>query len=93
SMLRAVLRNRVARARGGKIPSLLMDLRAGRDHSEVSSLNGAVALHALQHSIRAPANTKLTEVVTGIASGIITWSEYRGDPQRLLRAVEARTDT
>lgn len=93
SMLRAVLRNRVARARGGKLPSLLMDLRAGRARSEVSTLNGAVALHALQLGIRAPANTTLAEVVTGIASGVIAWSDYRGDPQRLVRGVESRTDT
>ena len=87
-ILRAVLSNRVARARGGKLPSLLMDLRAGREHSEVSVLNGAVALHAVKNGLRAPANAKLTEIITGIAAGTLDWNTYRGKPQALRDAIE-----
>jgi len=86
-VLRMVLTNRVARARGDKLPSLLMDLRAGREHSEVGTLNGAVALHAIKNGLRAPSNTKLTEIVTGIASGTVDWNAYRGKPGTLQAAI------
>lgn len=84
SVLRVVLANRVMRARGGKLPSLLMDLRAHRAHSEVTALNGGVALAAIRLGMAAPANSKVTEVISGVAAGTVAWDEYRGRPQKLL---------
>ena len=40
---RAVIANRIAGARGRKPPSLLLDLRAVKNRTEVEVLNGAVA--------------------------------------------------
>jgi 2-dehydropantoate 2-reductase len=82
-ILRVVLANRVARGRGGKLPSLLMDLRARRPHSEVMALNGAIASRAKNAGINASTNAKVAEVVSGVASGKLNWDEYRGHPERL----------
>ena len=84
SILRTVLKRRVARGRGGKLPSLLMDLRAGRPQTEVMALNGAVALNAVRTGMQAPANAKISSVVSAIASGQISWNDYRGQPKKLL---------
>jgi 2-dehydropantoate 2-reductase len=83
SLLRVVLGSRVARGRGGKLPSLLLDLRAGKKQTEVNALNGAVALNAVKVGLEAPTNSKISSVVSGIASGQITWSDYRGHPEKL----------
>jgi 2-dehydropantoate 2-reductase len=83
-VLRVVLANRVARGRGGKLPSLLMDLRAHRPQNEVTALNGAIALHALKSGLRAPANSRVAEIVSGVAAGTLNWDDYRGQPDKLL---------
>jgi 2-dehydropantoate 2-reductase len=83
SLLRGVLGSRVARGRGNKLPSLLLDLRAGRKQTEVNALNGAVALNAVKAGLEAPTNSKISSVVSGIASGEISWSDYRGHPEKL----------
>jgi len=82
-VLRVVVGNRVARGRGGKLPSLLMDLRAHRPQTEVIALNGAVVAQAARAGIGALANAKVAEVVGGIASGKLNWDDYRGHPERL----------
>ncbi|MBC5827445.1 MAG: 2-dehydropantoate 2-reductase [Candidatus Eremiobacteraeota bacterium] len=87
-LLRRVLRARVGRARGGKLPSLLLDVRAGRRHLEIDSLNGAVAARAVDQGRRAPANAAVARVVQDIAGRSVSWSKYRGRPQALLAAVE-----
>jgi 2-dehydropantoate 2-reductase len=83
SLLRVVLAKRVTSGRGGKLPSLLMDLRAHRSQSEVDALNGAVAAQGAKAGIQAMANTAVACVVSGIASGSMRWEDYRGHPERL----------
>jgi 2-dehydropantoate 2-reductase len=94
-VLRVVLAKRVASGRGGKLPSLLMDLRARRRRSEVGALNGAVAAHAANAGVEAPANAAVARVVAGIAAGTLRWDDYRGHPDRLLgdRFEEAKSAT
>lgn len=82
-LLRAVLENRVARGRGNKLPSLLLDLRAGKKQTEIDALNGAVAQRAVAVGGRAPVNEKIASVVREIASGAISWETYRGQPGKL----------
>lgn len=86
-LLRIVLRNRVAAARGAKLPSLLLDLRAGRKQTEVGDLNGAVAARARDSGIPASANDAVARVVSGVAAGTIDWELFRGKPQALAAAV------
>jgi 2-dehydropantoate 2-reductase len=84
SVLRVVLANRVAKGRGGKLPSLLIDLRAHRPRSEVTALNGAVASRAYEAGVPGTANAAVSAVVSGIADGTLSWDRYRGHPERLL---------
>ncbi len=82
-----LLRKVVAGGRGGKDPSLLRDLRAGRTRSEGEFLYGAIATTAAQYGVAAPVNAGLWRVLSGIAAGTIPWEEYRGRPEKLLKAV------
>ena len=85
-LLFPLLRTVVAGGRGGKDPSLLRDLRAGRRRSEGEFLYGAIAAEAARQSVPAPVNTGLWRILGGIAAGDIPWEEYRGKPEKLLAA-------
>lgn len=87
-LLRPLLRRLVGGGRGGKDPSLLRDLRAGRDRSEGEQLYGAVAAEAAARGVPAPVNAALWRVLGGIVRGEIPWDEFRGQPDRLLAAVD-----
>ncbi|NNJ09484.1 ketopantoate reductase family protein [Chloroflexales bacterium ZM16-3] len=86
-LLFPVLRNVVAGGRGGKDPSLLRDLRAGRRRSEGEFLYGAIAAEAARVGLPAPVNAGLWRTLDGIAAGDIPWEDYRGQPDKLLSAV------
>jgi 2-dehydropantoate 2-reductase len=76
--------------RRGNMPSpLQVDLGKGSPKSEVTFLNGAVARVGAEIGVQTPVNRALSEIVVGIARGEIDWSEYRGQPERLLRQVRA----
>lgn len=85
--LRPLMRRLVGRGRGGKDPSLLRDLRAGRAQSEGKFLYGAVAEEASRRGVPAPVNAALWRTLDGIASGRIPWDAYRGKPDRLLAEI------
>lgn len=84
ALLRPLLRRLVTGGRGGKAPSLLRDLRAGRRQSEGEFLYGAVAAEAAARGVPAPVNTALWRILGGIVRGEIAWAAYRGQPERLL---------
>jgi 2-dehydropantoate 2-reductase len=86
TLLRVVLSRRVVSARGDKLPSLLLDLRAGKKMTEVGDLNGAVAASASGAGLPAPANAAIARIVSGIAAGTIDWDVFRGKPQALAAA-------
>lgn len=70
---------RMARGRGEKPPSLLLDLRAGRPLTEVGFLNGAVA------RVRpSPVNAGLARIVEGLARGALSRDRFRRSPEALL---------
>lgn len=85
--LRPLMRRLVGGGRGGKEPSLLRDLRAGRQRSEGEFLYGAVAAEAAARGVPAPVNATLWRILDGIARGDLSWNEYRGQPERLLAAI------
>jgi 2-dehydropantoate 2-reductase len=89
-MLRAVLTSRVAKARGGKLPSLLIDTRAHKPQTEVDALNGAVASHAQACGVPAPANAAVTRILDGIVGGTVNWDDFRGKPAELAAATEKK---
>lgn len=88
-ILQPLLRRIVGGGRGGKDPSLLRDLRAGRARSEGAFLYGAVAEAAQAHGLPAPANAGLWRILSSIAAGATPWDTYRGNPDRLLAAVRS----
>jgi len=85
-LLCPLFRKAIVGGRGGKMPSLHMDLARGKGKSEVEYLNGAVVRYARRLGLDAPANRALHSVLMGIVRGEIPWEEYRGRPERLLAA-------
>ncbi|GAC1404038.1 MAG: 2-dehydropantoate 2-reductase [Candidatus Velthaea sp.] len=88
-LARLVLANRIAGARGRKPPSLLLDLRAAKNRTEVEVLNGAVAAAARSAGIAAPVNTVLSRVVSDIAHMPQLWAKYRERPDALEAEIAA----
>ena len=91
SVLRVLLARQVGRGRFGKLPSLLIDVRAKRPQLEVDALNGAVATRAAQCGVPAPANATITRILDGINSRAIDWDEFRGQPAALAAEIETAT--
>ncbi|HKW44216.1 MAG TPA: 2-dehydropantoate 2-reductase [Candidatus Eremiobacteraceae bacterium] len=88
-LLQLLMAGRAARARGGKLPSLLLDARAGRRHTEVRWLNGAVAALAETAGPPATANAAVTRIVAGFANGSVDRGSYSGRPDKLLTEIAA----
>ena len=86
---RKLLASRVAGARGTKLPSLLVDLRAGRAQTEVDYLNGAVACAGRDHHVRTPVNAVYARVLEDIAHMPQLWAKYREHPDTLAGEVAA----
>lgn len=84
--LRPLLGRFVVAGRGGKMPSLYLDLARGRQRSEVDWLNGAVVRAARQVGLSAPANQVLYSSLMAVVRGDESWSRYRDRPERLLVA-------
>lgn len=91
-LARAVLANRIASARGRKPPSLLKDLRAGKNQSEVDVLNGAVARAADAAGLRAPVNAVFARVLNDIVHMPQLWAKYRERPDVLEAEVRAEME-
>ena len=88
-LLHLVLAGRASKARGQKLPSLLIDARAGRQQTEVRWLNGAVADRAGACGAAAPANAAVTRVVAGFANGSVDRASYHGRPEKQLAEISA----
>ena len=87
SVYRVLFASRVAKARAGKLPSLLIDTRAHRPQLEVDALNGAVSIRAQACGVAAPANAAVTRILDGIAGDTVAWDDYRGKPIALDSAI------
>lgn len=86
TVLRPVLRGRISGARGGKMPSLHLDLHSGRRRSEVQWLNGAVVRIAHQVGTQAPVNRMLTDTLLGLLADENRRAAWRHDNARLASA-------
>ncbi|MFZ1267970.1 MAG: ketopantoate reductase C-terminal domain-containing protein, partial [Anaerolineae bacterium] len=86
AVIRLALGRLVGGARGGKAPSLYLDLAAGKGRTEVAYLNGAVA--AASAEIRTPVNRVLTETLQALSAGQTPWAQWRDQPARLLQRVQ-----
>jgi 2-dehydropantoate 2-reductase len=86
---RAILRPFMLSGRGTKMPSLYLDLAAGRPTSEIGVLNGAIVEVGKELGIATPVNQALTEVLSGLVSGRLARAEYQNQPERLIEVVAA----
>jgi 2-dehydropantoate 2-reductase len=89
-LVRPILRRVVARARGGKDPSLRLHATSGSGPSEVDWLNGAVADAAERLGGAAPLNRRLTTLLHEVLDDPARREWFSGRPDRLVEAVGAR---
>jgi 2-dehydropantoate 2-reductase len=87
ALLGPLLRRMVAGGRGGKPPSLQIDLTRGNQRSEGEFLYGAVARAAERAGLAAPVNSALWATLRAIATDAVAWDVYRRQPERLLATV------
>lgn len=86
-LLQPVVRRAVAGGRAGKMPSLYLDLEAGRDRLEIDELNGAVVRYGQEAGVPTPVNSALTRIVSRLADGTLNWDAYRDNHRRLIHEV------
>jgi 2-dehydropantoate 2-reductase len=92
-LLDPLLGRLIAGGRGGKMPSLHLDLARGNRRSEGDLLYGAVVRAAEQVGLTVPTNRVLHNTLRDLASGALAWDDYRHNPDRLLAEVaERQTD-
>lgn len=89
-VLLPLFRRLIAGGRGGKVPSLHLDLSKGKSKSEVDFLNGAVANYARSIGLCAPVNQAVHHTLKAIVLGETPWNEFQRQPQRLLARVDWR---
>jgi 2-dehydropantoate 2-reductase len=90
-LLYPVLRRVIAGGRGGKPPSLQLDLMRGNTRSEGAFLYGAVAETAARVGVPAPVNRALWSTLQSIVRGEVPWDTFRKQPDALLAAVQRST--
>ena len=86
---RRILGRVLGGARGEKMPSLRLALRAGAVRTEVAWLNGAVASAAERQGMSVPVNATLARLVAEAAADAARREWFRGHPDRLVREVES----
>lgn len=90
SLLYTLAWRKLAGGRGDRLPGVAADLHAGRPHSEVEVLGGAVVRAGAAAGIPTPVNRALTDLVTDLAAGRRARSEFAGRPEALLAALAMR---
>ncbi|MFN8497039.1 MAG: 2-dehydropantoate 2-reductase [Anaerolineae bacterium] len=67
--------------RGGKLPSLHIDLNSGRGQSEVQYLNGAVVRAGETVGVPTPINRVITDTLMALVTGRLGREDFYHDPQ------------
>jgi 2-dehydropantoate 2-reductase len=81
---RPLLARRVGAGRGGKMPSLHIDLHSGRGYSEVDYLNGAVVRFGKKTGVATPVNRLLNDTLLALVEGRSPRDTYIHQPEKLL---------
>lgn len=84
AVLQPVLRRMAKSGRGAKLPSLLIDLNAGRPKSEIDDLNGAVSAASQPIGVQTPVNDALTATVRDLVAGKTDRAAWRRQIDRLV---------
>lgn len=77
----------VVAGRGSKMPSLYLDLAAGKGRTEAPYLNGAVAQAGELAGVPVPVNRRLWQVLQAICDGREAWQDWQAQPDRLLSSM------
>jgi 2-dehydropantoate 2-reductase len=86
-LARPLLARAVGGGRGGKMPSLFLDLESGRGKTEVQWLNGAVVRTAKTYGVAVPVNRMLVETLSRLTEGTENRDDYLEKPAKLLAAL------
>ncbi len=86
-LLRPVFNQIIVHGRGDKMPSFHIDLAGGKERSEVTFHNGAIADAGERLGLATPVNRTLNDVLLQLARGEVDRAAYDGRPDRLLAAV------
>jgi 2-dehydropantoate 2-reductase len=89
AVTRALLRPSLASGRGAKMPSLQIDLAAGRSTSEVAVLNGAIFEAGQKFGVATPVNQAFTRILSDLVVGRQQWADYQNQPKKLVEAVSS----
>jgi len=79
-----VVKSALGRGRGGKMPSLHVDLHGGKTKSEVDYLNGVVVRYADQLGIRTPVNKLLNDTLLALIERKLNIVQFAKQPGKLL---------
>jgi len=74
----------LAGGRGGKMPSLYIDLVEGRKQTEADYLYGAVVRYGEGYGIPTPVNRMVNQTLQKITSGEIKQDRFKQNPEKLL---------
>lgn len=88
SVLRPLFRRLIGGARGGKLPSLHIDLHRGKRRSEVRWLNGAVVRKGAQVDVATPVNRVLTDTLLALTNRQREQEQWRRNPWLLVAAAQ-----
>lgn len=88
TLLRPFVRPFLAKGRGEKMPSLHIDLHAGRRQSEVAYLNGAVVRFGKHYGISTPVNRLLNNLLLDLVRGKSPLESFARQPQKLLALLQ-----
>ena len=84
---RLLLERAVGGGRGGKMPSLHIDLYAGKRQSEVDYLNGAVVRFGERVGVPTPVNRLLNETLLALTRGEVPLETFARQPKKLLERI------
>lgn len=85
ALARPMMARAVGSGRGGKMPSLHIDLHSGKDRNEVDSLNGAVVRAGEKLGVKTPVNKLLNETLMKLVRKELSLGDYSKQPDKLLR--------
>lgn len=91
-LLRPILRRQIAKGRGGKMPSLYLDLDSGKSKNEVGWLNGAIAAKGKQIGVPTPMNSMFMEILSTIIDQPEKRALWQSDTLRLLVTADEYRD-
>lgn len=85
SLARPLIARAVGRGRGGKMPSLHIDLHSGKERSEVDWLNGAVVRAGIKLRIDTPVNKMLNETLMKLVKKELPFDAFAHQPEKMIK--------